>query len=298
MLRLHRRRQQQIRVVGGVGREILDHHGEEVLAGEAAAHLRLVRHGGHRVARVDQQRLHRRVLHLQEPLAQACHAQPARAGRPQVVAPEPGPVGAHEAAHVVDRAAAGVLPVAGDARDAGDGAHRHAAAGVALQAHRHADAGRARGRQALAERDDALAWQPGDRAHALRGELENPAAERLPAGRVRLDERAVLLAERDDDVEQAEGQGGVGAGMNRQMLVGRRGRPRADRIDDDHPGAVAARRLDVFPQVVVRGERVRTPQQNQLRGAERLRVHPDAVVAQRVAGAVGPGDRADRHHVL
>src|SRR6185503_19548394 len=51
-------------------------------------------------------------------------------------------------------------------------------------------------------------------------------------------------------------------------------------------------------QVMVRREGVAAPQNDELRVAERLRIHPDAVVAERIAGADSAGDRADRHQML
>jgi len=74
--------------------------------------------------------------------------------------------------------------------------------------------------EAPAEGDDSLARDSGDRAHALGRVLEDPPAERLPARRVGVDELAVLAAERDHDVQQPQRQRGVGAGDQRDVLVG------------------------------------------------------------------------------
>jgi hypothetical protein len=213
VLGLHRARQQQVGVVGGVRLEVVDDDREEVLAREPAAHALLVGDARHRVARVD-------------------HG-----------------------------AAARIPPVTGHAGDAGDRSHGHAAAGVPLQPHRDADAGRPRGGRPVAERDDALARQAGDLAHALGRKFEDAAPEHLPAERVGLDERAVLAA-LGDHVEEAEGQRGVGARPRRQVLVGGGGGAGADRIERDDVGAVPAGHLDVLPQVMVRRQRVGAPEED------------------------------------
>ena len=49
---------------------------------------------------------------------------------------------------------------------------------------------------------------------------------------------------------------------------------------------------------MVRGQGVAAPEDDQPGEAKRLRIHPHAVVAERVAGADPAGDRADRHQVL
>ena len=70
------------------------------------------------------------------------------------------------------------------------------------------------------------------------------------------------------------------------------------RVDDDEMRALLAGRGDAAPEVMVRGQRVAAPQDDEPREAQRLRVHPHAVVAERVAGADPAGDRADRHQVV
>ena len=97
----------EVGVVGRVGLEVVDDHGEQVLAGEAPADLVLVGHARHRVAaRRRSSACTGGSLGLEQRLAQAGHAQRARAGRAQVVAPERGPVAVEEAARVVGGAAA------------------------------------------------------------------------------------------------------------------------------------------------------------------------------------------------
>ena len=61
VLGLHRRRQHDVGVVGRVGRDLLDHDGEEVLARERAPDLAGVGVRGERVGAVHDERAHRRV---------------------------------------------------------------------------------------------------------------------------------------------------------------------------------------------------------------------------------------------
>ena len=140
--------------------------------------------------------------------------------------------------------------------------------------------------------------QPGDRRHAIGRVLEDALAERVPAHRVPVDEVAILGALAEHDVQQAERQRRVGAGQRRQVPVAGRGGARPHRIDGDDLRALAARLEDRAPQVRMRRQHVGAPDDHQLRAAQRLRIHADAVVAERVAGAEAAGDRADGLHVL
>ena len=92
VLDLHRRREQEIGEVGGVGLEVVDDHGEEILAGESLPDPALVRRARRRIAAVDEERLHRLIARGEERLREARHREHARAGRPEIVAPERGPV--------------------------------------------------------------------------------------------------------------------------------------------------------------------------------------------------------------
>ena len=241
VLDLHGRGEHDVGIGGGVGGEVLGHHREQVLALQSPADLVLVGDAGRRVGAVDEQRLDRRIADLEQPLAEARHGEAAVFPGPQVVAPQRRPVAREEAAGVVAGAAASMAPIAGDTGDAGDGAHRHAAAAVALHAHGHADAGGARRGQALAERRDALFIDAGDGGDAGRRVFEDALAEGFPPQGVAGQEVAVLGFLRHHDIEQAQRQGGVGAGNRRQVLVGLGRRARPHRVDDDDVGAVFAR---------------------------------------------------------
>ena len=112
--------------------------------------------------------------------------------------------------------------------------------------------------------------------------------------RVRRELVAVRGARVEDDVHQAERQRGVGAGQRREVLVARSAvRVRSGSIATTCAPAcsrLAARTSSWWMAV---DERVRAPQQDQLRVGERLRVDADlaAVVA---AAAARAGGRADR----
>ena len=112
-----------------------------------------------------------------------------------------------------------------------------------------------------------------------------------------VDELPVLPAFGQHDVQQAERERGVRARHRREVPVALRRGARPNRIDGDDQRAVLPRLEDRPPQVGMRRQHVRAPEHDELREPERLRVHSDAVVAQRVAGAESARDRADRHDV-
>src|SRR5262249_7360603 len=158
----------------------------------------------------DDDRLHRRLVDLEEPLAEPRHAQRPGRGRPQVVAVQRPPVEAEEPARVIPGAPARVAPIAGDAGDAGDGPDGHPATAVPLRADRERDGGGAGVSDAPAQPDDGPDWKARDAGHSLRWVLEDALAKRLPAERVALDEFAILGALRQDHVEKPQRQRRVG----------------------------------------------------------------------------------------
>ena len=287
----------QVRVLDGVRAEVLRDHREEVGSLQALPDLRLVRHAGQRIARVDEERLDGRVLRLEEALAEPRHAERARDGGPQVVAIQGRPVHAEEPAGVVAGAAAGMAPVPRDPGDAGDGPDRHPPAPVPLEPHGQPDPRGAGVREPPPELHDGLDRKAGDARDALRRILEDALAERVPAERVARDEVPVLRALGQHDVQEAQRQRGIRARDRRQVGVRDPGGPGPDGVDHDEVGARLAGHRDAAPEMVVAGQRVAAPQDDELREAQRLGIHPHAVVAQRVAGPVPAGDRADRHQV-
>jgi hypothetical protein len=136
-------RQQDVGIVGGVGLEVFQHHGEQVFALEAALHLRRIRRDRHRVGVVDDDgfdlRTEFRRGRPQQVVADGAHVDGARqAARQQV-----GALQRRLVRRESPRSTAGRRRPHGARRrpaPAGsDVTHRHAAAAHALQAVVHAD---------------------------------------------------------------------------------------------------------------------------------------------------------------
>jgi hypothetical protein len=296
VLELRRRRQHDVGPVRGVGEEVLQHDGEQILARQPAQHGVAVGRDGGRIAVVDDQRANRWAADARvgprEGLAQADHVDGPR-GRTEVGALErrlvEGEVGGGGQLH----AAAGPAPVAGDRRQTGDVAHGHAAAGVALQAVVHSDECRARAAVPLAERDDRLLRQPRDRRGACGRPGCGAGPQLVRAERVALEVVAVLQPPVEHHVHQPQGEGGVGARPDGVPFVALRGRAGPDRVDADDRRAALARLQHEGPEMRVRRERVRSPQQDQIALGQSLPVGPDAR-AHRHAHADRAGHRADR----
>ncbi len=70
VLRLHRRREHDVREVGRVGEAMLENDGEQIIAGQALADAQLVRVRGRRVRVEDHQRCDGRLVELGERLAE------------------------------------------------------------------------------------------------------------------------------------------------------------------------------------------------------------------------------------
>ena len=172
-----------VRVARRVGQEVLDYDGEQIAAREAAQHLRLMWNAGRGIAGVHEQRLDRRVVDIEQSLTEPRHLQGARGPRPQVVAPQRGPVQAVEAARVVVDAATRITPVAGDAGNACDGSDRHPAAAVTLDADADANPGGPRLGEPLAQLDDRVGRKPGDRRPRATAETRGCACETRPSRR-------------------------------------------------------------------------------------------------------------------
>jgi len=155
-------------------------------------------------------------------------------------------------------------PVAGERGQARDGAHRHAAARVALQPVVDADERRPCRTILARERADGLRGQPRDGPGALRRPLFQPRAQLVVAQGVARDVVRVHQLLGHQHVHHGERQRGVGAGANGEPLVALLGRARADGVDGDDAGAVGPRAQHERPQVRVAGERVGAPQQHQV----------------------------------
>ena len=219
-------------------------------------------------------------------------------GRLQVVAVQGRPVDPEEPAGIVRRATAGIAPVPRDAGNAGDGPDGHPAAAVPLEPHGQPNPGGPGMGDPSPQVDDGRRRKAADVGDPVRRILEDASSEGVPAVRVPAEEVSVLRALGEHDVQEAQRQRGVGPGNRSQVDVGGVGGSGPDRVDHHQVGAILAGRADGAPEVMVRGQGVAAPQDDEPREAERLRVHPHAVVAERVAGADPAGDRADRHQVL
>ena len=114
VLELRGRRQHIVGMVGGVGQEVLQHHGEQVLAAEAGHHLGRVGRHRHRVAVVDHHGLDPRAEAgrglAQQVVADRAHVQRARPAAGEQVGPlQPGiPLGVAEPAAGAQQQAIGV----------------------------------------------------------------------------------------------------------------------------------------------------------------------------------------------
>ena len=222
VLELRGGRQHVVGVVGGVGLEVLEHDGEQVLAREALRHLARLRRHRDRIAVVDDQRVDRR-------LAPAADASPivlmliVRGVRP---AEQVGPLQRARCPSGTCRSSTAARRPRGSRQapvKAGSdaiGAHRVAAAAHALHAvveadrrRTHAASSRAPGpRTSAASMPQIAATRCGSNSRAR-------AASALEAERVAVDVVAVEPALADQHVHQAERERAVGAGQQRDVLV-------------------------------------------------------------------------------
>ena len=120
-----------------------------------------------------------------------------------------------------------------------------------------------------------------------------PLAQRLGADRVPLDVVAVFQAVAEDHVHHAQGQRGIGAGQQRQVLVRLLGRAGAEGIDRDQLRAPPPRLLDEGPQVDVRAHDVGAPGHDEPGIDHRLGVEAHGL-ADRDRDAGGARAGADR----
>ena len=172
---------------------------------------------------------------------------------------------------------------------AGHGAHGVAARGVALNRDAHADDRRLSDGEFAGQLPDVVGGEPGDRSHAARREAGRAGFQVLVADGVFPDIVVVDEILGDDDVDHAERQGGVGAGLDGEMPVGLFGRPGGDRIDDHDLGAAALRLGDERPVVQVGADRVDRPEDDVAGMDEALRVDRRGRAAGHEEGGDGGG---------
>src|SRR5262245_40127532 len=132
MLKLHRRRQNNVGEFGRVGHKMFYYDCEEIRARQPLSDLVLPRNTRERIAPVDEESFDWRVVQLEQSFAELRHVQRSRGARSQIIAAQRRQVPAEETARVVTGAAAGITPVASDAGYTGDRTHGHAASAVAL----------------------------------------------------------------------------------------------------------------------------------------------------------------------
>ena len=160
VLDLRRGRQHDVGVAGGVGQEVLEDHGEEVLARQPLHDARAVGRRRGRVGVVDHERVDGRV-ELGQRVPEADHVDGARvglrAGQRVLVERAVGrPRGRAE------DAAAALAPRPDERRQAGDRAHHPRALAMVLDADQPADRRRARGGVGARERHHLVGRDAGD----------------------------------------------------------------------------------------------------------------------------------------
>ena len=274
VLELSGGRQHDIGVVGGVGEENFVHHGEQVLAPESGDHLLRVRAHRHRVVVVDIDRAHRRLGRC-ERVAERRLVDGARPVRHQVGSFECRVVHAIKIAGGERHPPRGIAPVPGERRQAGDGAHRHAAAGVPLHTVIEPDRRRPRAGVLARQRHDLLSRETANGRRLFRRIVLHPLLQLRKAEGMAPDVIVIVESLADDHVHHAQGQRGIGAGQRRQVPVAFRRRQAAVGVDRDHLGAAALRLLHARPEVQVGDDGVGAPDEDQLRFVEALRVHAD-----------------------
>ncbi len=295
VLRLHRRRQDDVGIQRGVGHPLLEHDREQILAREAGVHARVIGVAGGGVRVEDDERRDGRVVGLEQRLAEARHVDRARRRRAEVGRNRDAARAdaAEMAARHAQEAAADVPEVTGQRGQCQDRAHRRAGAAVALQPEPEPDRRRPRVREAPPERDHALDRQAADPGRALDGPLGQARLELGPALGVALEPVAILGALVEHDAHEAERERGIRAGPRREMLVAAARGVRAQRVDRDDVRAGFLRGQHEAPLVEVRREQVGAPQQDQPRVLEVLGIHAHGAPVGGAQRGIGGGG-ADR----
>ena len=292
VLQLGGGRQDDVRVPRGVGQEMLQHDGEQVVPGQPAAHPRRVGLHHRRIGGPDHQPVDPgREAGAGERLAQPRQVQPSRRAGHEV-----GARGARLVQHrtgLEEEAAARVAPVAAQDGERGERAHE----GLALDGLLGRDAGADGRRPGLRERPrgcgHVVGLEAADRGHPLRGPRAHLLAEGVQVQRRVRRERQIgraLLQHHPRDPGREEA---VGPRPDGQVAVAALGGAGPARIDAHQRRAVTAPRLlDEVPVVVAGDERVRAPHQDQPAVRDQLGVEPARVslVGHDVAGR--PADAA------
>ena len=144
-----------------------------------------------------------------------------------------------------------------------------------------------------AKRLDLVRAQAGGRGRPRGRPLARALAQLRVPQAVALEPVAVLEAVAEDHVHHPERERRVRAGIERDVLVGLLGRPRAVGVDRHEPRAAPARLLDERPQVHVRAHDVAAPGDDQPGLRDRLGVVAHGLAAGGLV-AVAARARADR----
>ena len=197
-------------------------------------------------------------------------------------------VGARRELHPASRA----TPMPGHRRQAADRAHRHRPTGVPLQPVIDADERGTRLSILPRQRHDPLGGDPRDLGDARRRILAHALTQRIGSEGVLREVGIILQPLGEEDVHQPEGERAIGAGTDPDPLVALLRGPRLDRVDTDHRRAPLARLQHEGPEMRIRGEGVRPPENDEIALGYGLDVRPDAR-PEGHAHPHHPGGRAD-----
>ncbi len=292
VLELRRRRQHIVGVIRSIREELLEHDGEQVLARESRRDLRGLRRHCDRIAVVDDQRVDRRIGFMQRGTDRAHVDRPRRPTGEQVRPLQRGHVLVEHTAGRQQHATGGTAPVAGQGGQARHRAHRIAATMHALHAVVQADRRGAQMPVVVRQRLDLGGCDAADRGDLFRRILLRALRQRLEAERMTRDVIVVEPILAHQHMHEPERERGIGAGQQRDVLVALLGGRRAVRVDRDQLRPLALGLLRKAPQVQVRRDRVRAPEDDE--PAVRERLHRGAGArAQRVVHRLGTRRRAD-----
>ena len=271
MLQEGRRRQHDVGVARGVGHELLVHGEEQVVALEALAYLDRFRRDRRRIDVLHDDGGDRRAVPKVARIAGQDRADARHVEQPHraVLRIEPldqGGVDAVDALVGMHRAAALVLPGAGDRRDAGGGVHVGGAVARAGEAVAEADVGALDAADHAGERGDLGGRDPRDRRRPFGAPAREVGFEFVRMVRIAGEVGAVGEVLGEEHVHDAAGERAVRAGPERHVMVGDPGGPRLVGVHDHERRAPRLPRLgDVGHDVDLGRRRIAAPDDDQVR---------------------------------
>ena len=173
-----------------------------------------------------------------------------------------------------------------------DGARGGSAIVTALDAVVEADNGGLGRRVVTGEALDVRNGDAGDRGNAVWRVFVGALAELIEAGGPARDVILIEEAVANDDVHHSEREGGIGTGIDGDVPVGGARGARGVGVDDDEPGAIAARFFNEGPEVDVVAVNVGRPGEDQLRVRESFGVGTELAAINGDEG-LAAGLRAD-----